>query len=99
MSARADRRGRDGAADRTMASLRELSTMPLSADAFASVRAGLRDARRALEAQLILARDDEPDVRARRFGIIRTSLAELAESEARLDMAERTLAASLYARR
>jgi hypothetical protein len=82
----------------SVVTLTELLAMPVSS-AFVSVRAGLRNARRALEAQLALARDDEPDVRARRFGIIWASLVELAESEARLDIAERTLAVSLHARR
>jgi hypothetical protein len=74
----------------------ELTTMPLP-DAFACVRVDLRNARRALEVQLALAMEDEPEVRARRVGIIETDLGYLAESEARLDMAE-TLAA-IHARR
>jgi hypothetical protein len=75
----------------------ELTTMPLP-DAFACVRVDLRNARRALEVQLALAMEDEPEVRARRVGIIETDLGYLAESEARLDMAEKTLAAT-HARR
>jgi hypothetical protein len=75
----------------------ELATMPLP-DAFARVRVDLRNARRALEVQLALAMEDEPEVRARRVGIIETDLGYLAESEARLDMAERTLATSSHAR-
>ena len=70
----------------------ELASMPLP-DEFASARAGLRNARRALEAQLALAMEDEPRDRARRVGIIQTYLADLTESEARLDATERTLAA------
>jgi hypothetical protein len=72
----------------------ELATMPLP-DAFASVRADLRNARRALEVQLELAMEDEPEARARRVGIVEMHLGYLAESEARLDAAERTLAVSL----
>ena len=75
----------------------ELASMPLP-DAFACVRADLRNARRALEAQLALAMEDEPEDRARRVGIIQTYLADLAESETRLDATERTLAASFHAR-
>jgi hypothetical protein len=41
--------------------------MPLP-DAFAGVRADLRNARRALEVQLALAMEDEPEDRARRVG-------------------------------
>jgi hypothetical protein len=69
-----------------------LMNMPLS-DAFACARADLRNARRALEVQLALAMEDEPKDRARRVGIIQTYLADLTESEARLDATERTLAA------
>jgi hypothetical protein len=76
----------------------ELTTMPLP-DAFARVRVDLRNARRALEVQLAHALQDEPEVRARRVGIVETYLGYLAESEVRLDAAERTLAASLHARR
>jgi hypothetical protein len=47
--------------------------MPLP-DAFACVRADLRNARRALEAQLALAMEDEPAARARRVGIIQMYL-------------------------
>ena len=75
----------------------ELASMPLP-DEFASARAGLRNARRALEAQLALAMEDEPRDRARRVGIIQTYLADLTESEARLDATERTLAASSHAK-
>ena len=67
----------------------ELMTMPLP-DAFACVRAGLRNARRMLEAQLALAMEDEPEVRARRVDIIQRS----AESETRLDAAEKGLSVS-----
>ena len=75
----------------------ELASMPLP-DAFACVRADLRNARRALEVQLALAMEDEPRDRARRVGIIQTYLADLTESEARLDATERTLAASSHAK-
>ena len=75
----------------------ELASMPLP-DAFACVRADLRNSRRALEVQLALAMEDEPRDRARRVGIIQTYLADLTESEARLDATERTLAASSRAR-
>ena len=67
----------------------ELASMPLP-DAFACVRADLRNARRALEAQLALAMEDEQEARARRVGIIQMYLVDLTESEIRL---ERTLAA------
>ena len=69
-----------------------LMNMPLS-DACA--RAGLQTARRALEVQLALAMEDEPRDRARRVGIIQTYLADLTESEARLDATERTLQRAL----
>jgi hypothetical protein len=75
----------------------ELASMPLP-DAFACVRVDLRNARRALEAQLVLALDDEPEACVRRVGIIQTYLADLAESETRLDATERTLAASFHAK-
>jgi hypothetical protein len=66
----------------------ELWDMPLP-EAIACARAGLRDARRALEAQLALAMEDEPRDRVRRVGIIQMYLADLAESEARLDAVEK----------
>ena len=75
----------------------ELASMPLP-DAFACARADLRNARRALEVQLALTMEDEPRDRARRVGIIQTYLADLTESEARLDATERTLAASSHAK-
>jgi hypothetical protein len=81
----------------SVATTAELASMPLP-DAFACVRADLRNARRALEVQLALAMEDEPRDRARRVGIIQTYLADLTESEARLDATERTLAASSHAK-
>ena len=58
----------------------ELWDMPLPA-ALDCVRAEVRDARLAMEAQLSLALEEGS---ARRVGIIQTYLADLAESEARL---------------
>ena len=63
--------------------LAQLAAMPIS-DAVDQVLAEVRSARAGLEEQLALtATDDEPD-RSRRMGLIRDSLARLAESEARL---------------
>ena len=81
----------------SVATTAELLSMPLP-DAFACVRADLRNARRALEAQLALAMEDEPEDRVRRVSIIQMYLADLTESETRLDATERTLAASFHAR-
>jgi hypothetical protein len=51
----------------SVATTAELLSMPLP-DAFACARAGLWSARRALELQLALAMEDEPEDRARRVG-------------------------------
>ena len=73
-----------GARKKSVATTTELASMPLP-DALACVRIDLANARRALEVQLALAMEDEPEDRVRRVGIIQTYLADLAESEARLE--------------
>ena len=65
-----------------VATTAELASMPLP-DALTCVRLDLANARRALEVQLALAMEDEPEDRVRRVGIIQTCLADLAESEGR----------------
>jgi hypothetical protein len=66
---------------------------------FAQARAGLQAARREFERLYALTKDDPVKDRERRRGTIQLELARLNESEARLDAAERTWAASLHARR
>jgi hypothetical protein len=60
-------------------------------EAIANARAGLQDARQELERLYALTRDDPPEDRARRHDIIQKELAQLNQSEARLDVAERSL--------